>query len=81
MENNERGYRFKLLVHERGTCDSFSKKLIIGKVEIPDTKTITATFNNFFCNNWAKSCIENSEKDKNFKDYISKENTRLHENP
>ena len=33
---------------KRGTCDSFPNTLIIGKVEITDTKTVANSFNNFF---------------------------------
>ena len=38
----------EIIGRKRGTCDSFPKKLIIGKVEITDTKTITKTCNNIF---------------------------------
>ena len=47
---------------ERSTCDSFSKKLRIDKVEITDTETIAKTFNNFFVKIGAKSCIKNSKR-------------------
>ena len=32
---------------ERGTCDSFLKKLIIDKVKITDTKIVTETLTTF----------------------------------
>ena len=59
---------------ERGTCDSFLKKLIIDKVKITDTKIITETFNNFFVMIKRHLVKKNGS---NFKAHISKVNTKL----
>ena len=63
-----------------GTCDSFSKKLIIDKVEITDTKTIANSFNNFFVKIGPNLASKIPKSDTNFAAYVSKANTKLHEN-
>ena len=60
-------------------CESFPKKLIIGKVKFTDTKTIAETFNNFFVRIWPNLSLKILESDTNFEAYMSKANTRLRE--
>ena len=44
----------------------FPKKLIIGKVEITDTKTIAKTFNNFFVKIGSNLSLKIPKSDINF---------------
>ena len=66
---------------KRGTCDSFSKKLIIKKAEITDTKTIANSLNNFFVRIGRNLASKIPKSDTNFEAYISKANAKLDENP
>ena len=66
---------------KRGTCDSFSKKLITKKVEITDPKTIANSLNNFFVRIGRNLASKIPKSDTNFEAYISKANAKLHENP
>ena len=66
---------------KRGTFDSFSKKSIIDRVEVTDTKTIAKTFNNFFVKIGTNLASKIPKSDTNFEGYISKINTKLEENP
>ena len=59
----------------------FTKKLIIDKVEITDTKTTAKSFNNFFVKIEPNLASEIPKSDANFEAYISKANTKLQENP
>ena len=59
----------------------FSKKIIIDKVEITETKTIINSFNNFFEKIGPNIASKIPKSDTNFEAYISKANAKLHENP
>ena len=59
----------------------FPEKLIIDKVEITDTKTTANSFNIFFVKIGPNLVSKIPKSDANFEDYISKANTKLHENP
>ena len=59
----------------------FSQKLIIDKVEITDTKTITETFNNFFVTIGPNLASKIPKSDTNFETDVRKSNIKLHKNP
>ena len=59
----------------------FPPKIIIGKVEITDTKTIAKTFNKFFVKIGPNLASKIPKSDTNFKAYINKANTELQANP
>ena len=54
--------------------------MIIGKVEITDTKTFVSSLNNFFVKIGQNLTLKISKSDTNFEAYISKANAKLHEN-
>ena len=58
----------------------FSKKIIIDKAEITETKTIINSFNNFFEKIGPNIASKIPKSDTNFEAYISKANAKLHEN-
>ena len=70
----------KVIGKKTSTCDSFPKKLTIGKVEITNTKTIAKKFNNFFVKTGPNLASKTPKSDKNFEAYISKANANLKEN-
>ena len=59
---------------------TLSQKIIIDKVEITETKTIANSFNNFFEKIGPNIASKIPKGDTNFEAYISKANTKLHEN-
>ena len=64
---------------KRNTCGSFPKKLGINKVEITDTKIIAETINNLFVEVGPNLASKIAKSYANFKTFISKVNTKLHE--
>ena len=71
----------EVIGNKRGTCDFFPPKLIIDKVEITNTTTIAKTLNNFFGKIVPNLASKTPKSNTNFEAYISKANTKLHENP
>ena len=64
-----------------GICDYFPKTWTTEKVEVTDRKTTANSFNNFFVKIESNLAWKISKSDTNLEAYISKPNSKLHENP